>query len=214
MPQQSYIIRAAAGTLGADVYRWDCSPAKNGAELPKLTLTRKLEAASDLPVVLHLMHVEMLTDGAEILGELLQAYPKLLIVAETAAPWHLDPILLKVRAFYAPYPDRSVRAAVLRKALRGKPTYAIDDRVLAKASRGFTAQELKQLVNEVAQKRHDLTMSSGVPHPIRTKDLLRAMKGFSGQYPWWLAQALLYGRHQNQEGTYDELLRFFSKVVG
>jgi transitional endoplasmic reticulum ATPase len=135
-----------------------------------------------------------------------------LILGATNAPWHLDSAFRRPgrfdRILFVPPPDLAARAIILRLHLRGKPLEDVDYEAVAKRCEGFSGADLKAVVDLTIENKLREAMKSGVPTPIRTKDLL---SGLGGQKPTtreWFATAKNYALYSNQGGVYDDILKY------
>lgn len=135
-----------------------------------------------------------------------------LILGATNAPWHLDSAFRRPgrfdRILFVPPPDTSARAAVLRLHLRGKPQEDVDYDAVAKKADGFSGADLKAVVDITIETKLRDAMKSGVPAPIRTKDLTASIGAQKPTTREWFATAKNYALYSNQGGTYDDILKY------
>jgi len=135
-----------------------------------------------------------------------------LILGATNAPWHLDSAFRRPgrfdRILFVPPPDVPARASVLRLQLRGKPAEGIDYDAVARKCDGFSGADLKAVVEITVENKLRDAMKSGVPTPIRTKDLVAAASGQKPTTREWFATAKNYALYSNQGGVYDDILKF------
>jgi transitional endoplasmic reticulum ATPase len=133
-----------------------------------------------------------------------------LILGATNAPWHLDSAFRRPgrfdRILFVPPPDAPARAAILRLLLRGKPVEDIDYETVARKCDGFSGADLKAVVDLTIETKLKAAMKSGVPSPIRTKDLLAALGKPTTRE--WFATAKNYALYSNQGGAYDDILKY------
>jgi transitional endoplasmic reticulum ATPase len=133
----------------------------------------------------------------------------LLVLAATNAPWHMDSAFRRPgrfdRVIFVPPPDEEARADILRLLLAGKPQEAIDHHAIAKKTDRFSGADLKALVDRAIEQKLDAAMASGVPEPLRTKDLLAAAKVQRPTTAEWFATAKNYVLYANDAGLYDDL---------
>ena len=133
----------------------------------------------------------------------------LLVLAATNAPWHMDSAFRRPgrfdRVIFVPPPDEPARADILRLLLAGKPQDAIDTLAIAKKTDRFSGADLKALVDRAIEAKLDDAMASGVPEPLRTKDLLAAAKLQKATTNEWFATAKNYVLYANDAGLYDDL---------
>jgi len=135
-----------------------------------------------------------------------------LILAATNAPWHLDSAFRRPgrfdRIMFVPPPDAAARAAILRLHLRGKPVDDVDvDHVVKKAD-GFSGADLRAVVDVAVEAKLREAMKSGVPQPLKTKDLVTAVASRKPTTRDWFATARNHALYSNQGGTYDDILTY------
>lgn len=133
----------------------------------------------------------------------------LLVLAATNAPWHMDSAFRRPgrfdRVIFVPPPDEPARADILRLLLAGKPQDAVDTLAIAKKTERFSGADLKALVDRAIEAKLDEALASGVPEPLRTKDLLAAAKAQKPTTNEWFATAKNYVLYANDAGLYDDL---------
>ena len=130
-----------------------------------------------------------------------------LVLAATNAPWHLDPAFRRPgrfdRVIFVPPPDAPARSAILAIQLRGKPAADVDvDQVAAKLDM-FSGADLKGLVDLAVEVKLGEAMRTGIPTPLRTKDLLDVAKAMVPTTKEWFATARNHVLYANQAGLYD-----------
>jgi SpoVK/Ycf46/Vps4 family AAA+-type ATPase len=130
-----------------------------------------------------------------------------LVLAATNAPWHLDPAFRRPgrfdRVIFVPPPDAPARSAILRIQLRDKPATDVDvDQVAAKLDM-FSGADLKGLVDLAVEGKLGEAMRTGIPTPLRTKDLLDAARSMTPTTKEWFATARNHVLYANQAGLYD-----------
>ena len=135
-----------------------------------------------------------------------------LILGATNAPWHLDSAFRRPgrfdRILFVPPPDAAARAAILRLHLRGKPVEDVDVDAAAKKSDGFSGADLKAVIDVTIENKLREAMKSGIPAPIRTRDLLGAVGTQKATTREWFATAKNYALYSNQGGVYDDILHY------
>jgi transitional endoplasmic reticulum ATPase len=135
-----------------------------------------------------------------------------LILGATNAPWHLDSAFRRPgrfdRILFVPPPDAPARAAILRLLLRAKPVAEIEYDTVAKKCDGYSGADLKAVVDMTIENKLKEAMKSGVPEPIRTKDLLQALAGQRPTTKEWFATAKNYALYSNQGGAYDDIRKY------
>jgi AAA+ superfamily predicted ATPase len=135
-----------------------------------------------------------------------------LILGATNAPWHLDSAFRRPgrfdRILFVPPPDAAARALILRLHLRGKPVEDVDYEAVAKKCDGFSGADLGAVVDMAIENKLREAMKSGVPTPIRTKDLLATINGQKPTTREWFCTAKNYALYSNQGGVYDDILKY------
>lgn len=135
-----------------------------------------------------------------------------LILGATNAPWHLDSAFRRPgrfdRILFVPPPDVPARASVLRLQLRGKPSEDVDFEAVAKKCDAFSGADLKAVIDIAVENKLREAMKTGVPTPIRTKDLVAAAGSQKPTTREWFATAKNYALYSNQGGVYDDILKY------
>ncbi len=135
-----------------------------------------------------------------------------LILAATNAPWHLDGAFRRPgrfdRILFVPPPDAPARAAILRLLCKGKPSADIDFELVSKKTDQFSGADLKAVVDVAIEKKLQTAIKTGIPEPLTTKDLTKAAEAVKSSTREWLSTARNYAVHANQDGTYDEILKY------
>jgi transitional endoplasmic reticulum ATPase len=135
-----------------------------------------------------------------------------LILAATNAPWHLDTAFRRPgrfdRILFVPPPDAPARASILRLLCQGKPIADLDYQFLARKTEGCSGADLKQVVDLAVEKKLQAAMKTGIPQPLTTKDLAAAASNVKPSTREWFSTARNYAVHANQDGNYDEILKY------
>ncbi len=136
----------------------------------------------------------------------------LLILGATNAPWHLDAAFRRPgrfdRVLFVPPPDRDARAAIAQILLEGKPQEGVDADTLAKKTEGFSGADLKAVVEATVEAKLREAIKSKKASPIRTKDLVAALKSVKPTTREWFATAKNYALYSNTGGAYDDILAY------
>lgn len=136
----------------------------------------------------------------------------LLVLAATNAPWHMDPAFRRPgrfdRIIFVPPPDVEARAGILRILCAGKPQKDLDFKTLAKKSAGFSGADLQAVVDIAIEDKLQEALKSGVPQPLQTSDLQKAMKRHKPTVKEWFASARNHALYANEGGLYDEILDY------
>jgi transitional endoplasmic reticulum ATPase len=135
-----------------------------------------------------------------------------LILAATNAPWHLDTAFRRPgrfdRILFVPPPDAAARGTILRLLCQGKPITDLDYQFLAQKTDGCSGADLKLVVDLAVEKKLQAAMKTGIPQPLTTKDLATAASGVKPSTREWFSTARNYAIHANQDGNYDEILKY------
>ena len=135
-----------------------------------------------------------------------------LILGATNAPWHLDSAFRRPgrfdRILFVPPPDAEARAEILRLQVKGKPSEDVDFAHVAKKCDGFSGADLKAVVDIATEVKLQDAMKTGIPKPIKTSDLIQAVKRQQPTTREWFATAKNYALYSNQGGVYDDILKF------
>ena len=135
-----------------------------------------------------------------------------LVLGATNAPWHLDSAFRRPgrfdRILFVPPPDAAARAAIFRILLSGKPQEDLDFDGIAAKTDGFSGADLKAVVDQSIEVKLREALRSGVPQPLRSKDLLQAASKLKPTTREWFATARNYALYSNQGGAYDDILRY------
>jgi AAA+ superfamily predicted ATPase len=135
-----------------------------------------------------------------------------LVLGATNAPWHLDSAFRRPgrfdRILFVPPPDNESRASILRLHCAGKPVENLDFDHLAKRTEGFSGADLKAIVDVSIENKLREAIKSGIPSPLRTKDLMAAASSLKPTTREWFATARNYALYSNQGGIYDDILSY------
>ncbi|MEO0895613.1 MAG: AAA family ATPase [Bacteroidota bacterium] len=138
----------------------------------------------------------------------------LLILAATNAPWHLDPAFRRPgrfdRIIFVPPPDQEARKAILEIMLKDKPIGNINYEKLAKKTEHFSGADLTAVVDRAIEGKLEEAMKSGVPKPMETDDLLKAIKKTKPSTKEWFGTAKNYALFANEGGLYDDILNYLN----
>jgi len=136
----------------------------------------------------------------------------ILVMAATNAPWDVDSAFRRPgrfdRVLFVTPPDAPARAAVLRLMGRGKPLEEVDFEAVAKKTEKFSGADLKALVDTAVEEKLKEAMKEGKLKPLSTKDLLKAVEKVRPSTAEWFSTAKNYAQYSNQDGTYDDILKY------
>jgi len=133
-----------------------------------------------------------------------------LILAATNSPWHLDSAFRRPgrfdRILFVPPPDRDASKQILDILLKGKPCDNVDIEKISKKLKDYSGADLKALIDTVIENKLTEAMKTGIPAPISTKDILRAIPGVRASTREWFSKAKNYALYSNDSGLYDDIL--------
>ena len=111
---------------------------------------------------------------------------------------------------FVPPPDAEARGKILELFLDKKPVDKVDFAKIASKTQDFSGADLRGLVDRAIEEKLREAMKSGKPEPIRTNDLLAALKRQSPSTKEWLATARNYAAFANEGGVYDDIKAYLN----
>lgn len=136
----------------------------------------------------------------------------ILVLAATNTPWHIDPAFRRPgrfdRIIFVPPPDLEAREEIIEIMLREKPSDNVDYAKVAKATEGFSGADLNALLDRVVEAKLQDSFKTGIPEPIRTKDMLKVAKAMKPSTKEWLNSARNYALYANEGGLYDDIVDY------
>ena len=140
---------------------------------------------------------------------------EILVLGATNSPWFVDASLRRPgrfdRVLFVPPPDLKARVEILTLHLKGKPIEAIDYTRVAKLMERFSGADVKAVCDMAADTVIMSAMRTGKVRPIRTEDLLEALKKVRSSTLEWLATAKNYATYSNVAGAYDDIVDYLKK---
>ncbi len=134
------------------------------------------------------------------------------VLAATNHPWDVDPALRRPgrldRTLLVLPPDVEAREKILEFHLRDRPIEEIDFARLASLTDLFSGADLAHVCETAAEFALEDSIESGVPRPIGTADLERAVGEVKPSTTAWLHTARNFAEFSNEGGVYDELLTY------
>lgn len=146
--------------------------------------------------VLVLEEIDRAEDGAALLRPLLDeleshagAKEAGVMALTTERPWAVHPSLLQESrygrvVFIAP-PVASERTEILRILCLGKPQHFLSFSRIAEATEGFSAADLRSVVDAAVRQRLQQSLEEGRPLPLTTEGLIRAAENVDPSVPAW-----------------------------
>ncbi len=136
----------------------------------------------------------------------------ILVIGATNAPWHLDSAFRRPgrfdRLIFVQPPSVESRSEIFKIALQGKPIEDIDYEKLARKCEGFSGADINACIDVAVESKLQEAIKSGKPTPLRTKDLLSALKKVNPSTKEWFQTAKNYAVYANDSGIYDEILTY------
>jgi transitional endoplasmic reticulum ATPase len=183
---------------------------------PAIIFIDELDALGGSRQQMRFHHNRMLTN--QLLNELdcvESDNSEILVLGATNSPWFVDASLRRPgrfdRVLFVPPPDLKARIEILTLHLQGKPVEAIDYQRVAKLMDKFSGADIKAVCDAAADRVIMSAMKSGKMRPLRTEDLLEALKQVKPSTLEWFATAKNYATFSNVAGQYDEILDFLKK---
>jgi SpoVK/Ycf46/Vps4 family AAA+-type ATPase len=141
-----------------------------------------------------------------------------LILAATNTPWYVDSALRRPgrfdRVLFVPPPDQPAREAILRIHLKDKPAQEVDLPRLARDTRDFSGADLRGLVDRAVESKLVEAMRQDKAAPLRTSDLLTALRASRPTTREWFETARNYAVYSNEGGLYDDILDYLKLPRG
>ena len=138
----------------------------------------------------------------------------ILVIGATNAPWYLDPAFRRPgrfdRIIFVSPPDTEARAAIFDIQLREKPTENIDFSTLAKNAKEFSGADIKAAIDIAIEGKLEQAFTDGIPKPLTTKDISKAIKKMKSSTKEWFGSAKNYALYSNDGGLYDEILDYLN----
>jgi SpoVK/Ycf46/Vps4 family AAA+-type ATPase len=134
------------------------------------------------------------------------------VLGATNHPWDVDVALRRPgrfdRMLLVLPPDEAARQALFRYHLRTRPIEAIDVGRLAKRTEGYSGADIAFVCENAAE--HALLDSawSGTVRMIGMTDLEKGIADVRPSIGPWLETARNVAQFSNQDGTYDDLVRY------
>lgn len=136
----------------------------------------------------------------------------ILILGATNTPWHLDTAFRRPgrfdRIIFMPPPDEKARESIFRLKLAEKPTEGIDYQFLAKKTPEYSGADIEALIDIAIEGKLEEALKEGVPKPIVTKDLVKAIKKHNSSTKEWFSSAKNFALYANESGLYDDILNY------
>lgn len=136
----------------------------------------------------------------------------ILVLGATNAPWYIDPAFRRPgrfdRIIFVSPPDESARNAIYNILLKDKPIQDIDLNKLAKKSPEFSGADIKSSIDIAIEQKLQESFKDGIPKPLGTKDILKAISKMKPSTKEWFSSAKNYALYSNDSGLYDDILKY------
>ncbi|WP_378176604.1 AAA family ATPase [Aquimarina sp. SS2-1] len=136
----------------------------------------------------------------------------ILVLGATNTPWHLDPAFRRPgrfdRIIFVAPPDITAKTAIYEIMLKDKPVENIDYKALSKAAKEFSGADIQASIDVAVEQKLMQSFSDGIPKPLHTKDILKAIKSIKPSTKEWFTTSKNYALYANDSGLYDEILSY------
>lgn len=227
---KTFIAKATAGQVNAKFISiglsdildmWIGNSEKNLHEVFEL-------ARTNTPCVLFIDEIDALgasrsdmkqSGGRHLINQFLQELDGIsednegvLIIGATNTPWNLDPAFRRPgrfdRIIFVPPPDADTRESIFRLKLADKPTGTLDYKSIAKKSDKYSGADVDAIIDIAVEQKLESAFEDGIPKPIETKDLIKALKKHKPSTQEWFTTAKNFAMFANDSGLYDEILNY------
>ncbi|WP_405291082.1 AAA family ATPase [Algibacter sp. Ld11] len=225
---KTHIARATAGEINANFINigindildmWMGSSEKNLHEIFET-------ARANTPCVIFIDEIDALganrndinkTAGRTVINQFLSELDGIdsdnegiLVLGATNAPWYIDPAFRRPgrfdRIIFVAPPDDIAREEIFKIELKEKPTDNIKFQDLAKKSKEFSGADIKASVDIAIEHKLLESFKDGIPKPLTTKDILKALGKMKASTREWFNSAKNYALYSNDSGLYDDIL--------
>ncbi|MCS6911964.1 MAG: AAA family ATPase [Myxococcales bacterium] len=138
-----------------------------------------------------------------------------LVMGATNAPWDVDPAFRRPGRFsdvlFVPPPDLRGRVEILKLKLRGRPAEGVDVAEVARATELYSGADLEHVVESAAEAALEQSLRTGQVQPLRTADLLAAVRRVRPSTLEWFASARSFATYANEGGQYNDVLDYMRR---
>ena len=139
----------------------------------------------------------------------------ILIIGATNSPWHLDSAFRRPgrfdRIIFVPPPDQAGKEKIFNITLKNKPTAQIDYKKLAQKAKEYSGADIQAAIDIAIESKLEKAMETGIPEPLSTEDILKAINIHKASTVDWFTTAKNYAMFANQSGLYDDILTYLKK---
>ncbi|MCL4119750.1 UNVERIFIED_CONTAM: hypothetical protein GTU68_066469 [Idotea baltica] len=138
----------------------------------------------------------------------------ILVLGATNAPWYIDPAFRRPgrfdRIIFVAPPDVEARKSIFNIQLKDKPTENINLQDLAKKSKEFSGADIQSSIDIAIEQKLMESFKDGIPKPLTTKDILKAIGKMKSSTKEWFGSAKNYALYSNDSGLYDDILTYLN----
>ncbi|TMG38999.1 MAG: ATP-binding protein [Chloroflexi bacterium] len=134
------------------------------------------------------------------------------LLGATNHPWDVDTALLRPgrfdRSAVVLPPDEPARVAILVHHLKGRPAEAVDVRLVASKTDGFSGADLAHLCETATENAMEDSAQTGTVRSISNGDFQEALRQVRPSTMSWFETARNFVLFANESGAYDDLLAY------
>ncbi len=134
------------------------------------------------------------------------------VMAATNHPWDIDVALRRPgrmdRTLLVLPPDIPAREAILRSNLRERPVDKLDINWIVSKTEGYSGADVAHLCDTATEYALEDSMERGIARPITQRDFQKALKDVRPSVRSWFDTARHYAQFANEDGVYDDLLKY------
>lgn len=136
----------------------------------------------------------------------------ILVLGATNTPWNLDSAFRRPgrfdRILFIPPPDAEARETIFKLKLKDKPKDGIDYSELAKKTQEHSGADIEAIIDIAIEQKLEQALKDGIPQPLETKDLSKAIKKHKPSTKEWFSSAKNFALYANESGLYDDILTY------
>lgn len=139
----------------------------------------------------------------------------ILVIGATNTPWFLDSALKRPgrfdRMIFVSPPDIKARIEILHLCLKDKPVQDIDFAKIVNKMGKYSGADIKAVCDQAAETALKDALKTGKIRPIKTGDMLEALKKVRPSTLEWFGTAKNHAAYSNESGMYNELLDYLER---
>ncbi len=134
------------------------------------------------------------------------------VMAATNHPWDIDVALRRPgrldRTLLVLPPDAPARAAIVRYNLRERPVEGVDINWVVSKTEGFSGADVAHLCDSATEFAMEDSLERGIARPVGQRDFQKAIRDVRPTVRSWFDTARHYAQFANEDGVYDDLLKY------